>query len=107
MVRGCVFWESQRVLQDRMGHFLCVSTIEGAFVEEEFVCGDTETPPIHLPRIAFLPDDLGGHVSHAASDACVQPAIRKVNGNVEIGDVSMTQGVEKNVVRFDVSNDGG
>lgn len=72
-------------------------------MEHEFICCDSETPPVNLPGIALLVEYLGCHIRHAPGDTCVMATLRIVNGNVEIGDVSMSTCIKKDIVWLEVA----
>lgn len=72
-------------------------------MKQQLVRSYAETPPVRLPRISLLPDDLWGHVGHATRNTCMQPAVRVMDGNVEICKMGMSTEVEKDVIRLYIS----
>ena len=44
-------------------------------MKDQFIGGDAETPPVDLPGIALLVNDLGCHVCHASCDTGVEASI--------------------------------
>ena len=43
------------------------------------------------------------HISHTAGDRVMQPSLRVMNSNVEVGEMGMSCRVQKDVIWFDVS----
>lgn len=59
----------------------------------------------NLEGVATASKDLRRHVCHAAGDARKRAGIGKMDGYVEIGDVSVAAGAEENVVWLQISMD--
>ena len=60
--------------------------------------------PRELGHISHAELDRLTHVCHTPRDSCQQSLVGKMNGNVEVGDMSMTPLVKQDVVRFQIPN---
>lgn len=72
-------------------------------MKNKFVSCNAKTPPVDGPRVAFPANDLGSHVGHTSSDTCVHSAFGVVDSNVEISDMRVARGVQKNIVGLQVA----
>jgi len=76
---------------------------ERSAAKDEFVCADSETPPVNWVCVATFGKDLWSHVGHTSSDSSEHAPLSKVDSNVKIGEMGMTAFVQENIVRFDIT----
>lgn len=93
----------QGVVDDSLRHFIRIPSVERPSAEDELPQHDAQTPPVDVPRVSLTCEDFGRHVRHAARDAGVQSAFGVVYSHVEVCDVRVPLGVEKDVVRLEVA----
>ena len=86
----CVARNAQWILQNGLSHFFSASSIERTLVKHQFIGGNTEAPPINLPRITLLANNLGCHICHASRDTGVQASFWVVNSHIEVGNVGVS-----------------
>ena len=48
-------------------------------------------------------EDFRRHISHTASNTCMQSALRIMNCNVEVGEMDVSVGIQKDIVRLDIT----
>ena len=71
--------------------------------KDQLVGADSKRPPINGVRVSTLSKNLWRHVCHRTRYTGQQTPLGIVDGDVEVGDVSMATLVQKDVVRLQVT----
>jgi hypothetical protein len=95
-----IIGEYEGIIENRVCHFFTSTAVEWAFVEQELISGDTQAPPINGPVISLPANNFRCYVSQATGDTSVQPCLRTMNSNIEVGYVRMALLIKEDIVRF-------
>jgi hypothetical protein len=109
---------------------ICRAALKGSPAEQEFKDANAKAPVVHVPSVSFAcimgieerfdrttgskqgrPNDerqrtseyFWRHVRHTSSHAGVQSALRVMDRDVEIGEMDVPFGIQKNIVRLEIT----